>query len=313
MNEGGTQQPSPLAHNGAIFLNNTGGIIQALDGKTGDHLGAPARRATPRCAACRSTRTSCSSRRATAPGGARRAHGQGGLGHRRSPEGPQQLQRTAHREGQSHSGHGRLPAYVEEKCFISAYDAATGKQLWKFNTVAIQGEPGGDTWGKQHDLFRAGGETWITGSYDPDTNLTYWGTAQAKPWMPASRGMTTLDKALYTSSTVALDVDTGKLAWHFQHAPGEALDLDIVFERVLVDSGAQNLVFTVGKDGILWKLDRKTGKYLGHKETMFQNVWESASIRNRRAALPPRHHRRTRSASGSMAARAPKAATTGRR
>ena len=64
-------------------------------------------------------------------------------------------------------------------------------------------------------LFRAGGETWITGSYDPDLNLTYWGTAQAKPWMPVSRGMYTLDKALYTSSTLALDVDTGKLAWHF--------------------------------------------------------------------------------------------------
>jgi alcohol dehydrogenase (cytochrome c) len=86
--------------------------------------------------------------------------------------------------------------------------------------------------------------------------------------------MYTLDKALYTSSTVALDVDTGKLAWYYSHAPGEALDLDIVFERVLVDSAGQNLVFTVGKDGILWKLDRKTGKYLGHKETTFQNVWE---------------------------------------
>ena len=73
---------------------------------------------------------------------------------------------------------------------------------------------------------------------------------------------------------MALDADTGKLAWYYSHAPGEALDLDIVFERVLVDSAGQNLVFTVGKDGILWKLDRKTGKYLGHKETMFQNVWE---------------------------------------
>ena len=69
-------------------------------------------------------------------------------------------------------------------------------------------------------------------------------------------------------------MDTGKLAWYYSHAPGEALDLDIVFERVLVDSGGQNLVFTVGKDGVLWKLDRKTGKYLGHKETIFQNVWE---------------------------------------
>jgi alcohol dehydrogenase (cytochrome c) len=91
--------------------------------------------------------------------------------------------------------------------------------------------------------------------------------------MPVSRGMSPLDDALYSSSTLALDVDTGKLAWYFQHAPGEALDLDVVFERVLVDDGNQNLLFTVGKDGILWKLDRKTGKYLGHTETVFQNVW----------------------------------------
>jgi alcohol dehydrogenase (cytochrome c) len=79
--------------------------------------------------------------------------------------------------------------------------------------------------------------------------------------------------ALYSSSTIALNPDDGKLKWYFQHAPGEALDLDIVFERILVDANGQNLVFTIGKDGILWKLDRKTGKYLGHKETVFQNVW----------------------------------------
>ena len=174
---------------------------------------------------------------------------------------------------------GGCSQYQDQKCFISGYDAATGKQLWKFHTVAKDGEPGGDTWGALSNIYRAGGETWITGSYDPELNLTYWGTAQAKPWMPVSRGMYTLDKALYTSATVALDADTGKLAWHFQHAPGEALDLDIVFERVLVDSAGQNLVFTVGKDGILWKLDRKTGRYLGHKETLFQNVWESIDSR----------------------------------
>ena len=106
-------------------------------------------------------------------------------------------------------------------------------------------------------------------------NLTYWGTAQAKPWMPISRGMSVKDDALYTNSTLALDVDTGKLAWYFQHAPGESLDLDDVFERVLVDDNGQNCCSRVGKDGILWKLDRKTGKYLGHKETVFQNVCES--------------------------------------
>ena len=98
----------------------------------------------------------------------------------------------------SSRGSARCQTYREEKCFISAYDAATGKQLWRFNTIAQTGEPGGDTWGKLPNLFRAGTESWITGSYDPALNLTFWGTAQAKPWMPISRGMSPNDDALYT-------------------------------------------------------------------------------------------------------------------
>ena len=74
---------------------------------------------------------------------------------------------------------------------------------------------------------------------------------------------------------LALNADTGKLAWYYDHAPGETLDLDEVFERVLVDDQGQNYVFSAGKTGILWKLDRKTGKYLGHKEMVFQNVYDS--------------------------------------
>ena len=74
--------------------------------------------------------------------------------------------------------------------------------------------------------------------------------------MPASRGMHTNDVALYTSSTLALNATTGELAWHYAHAPGEAFDLDVVFERVLVDAGSEKWVFSVGKDGVLWKHDR---------------------------------------------------------
>ena len=86
-------------------------------------------------------------------------------------------------------GGGLCDQYREEKCFISAYDAQTGKAVWKFYTIAKDGEPGGDSWGKLPNLFRAGGDTWITGSFDPDLNLTYWGVAQAKPWMRASRAV----------------------------------------------------------------------------------------------------------------------------
>jgi alcohol dehydrogenase (cytochrome c) len=273
MNEGGTNQPSPLAYRGTIFLNNTDGIVQAIDGRTGDliwehRLGANVSQRGMSLyddklfvALSNAHLVALDARTGKIAWDVLMPDGRG------SSSGPLVAR------GKVIQGMGGCQQYIQEKCFISAYDAATGKQLWKFYTIAKEGEPGGNTWGALTNLFRAGGETWITGSYDPQLNLTFWGTAQAKPWMPISRGMHTLDKALYTSSTVAIDVDTGKLAWHFQHAPGEALDLDVVFERVLVDAGGQNLVFTAGKDGILWKLDRKTGRYLGHKETTFQNVW----------------------------------------
>ena len=154
--------------------------------------------------------------------------------------------------------------------------------------------------------MRAGGDTWITGSYDPDLDLTYWGVAQAKPWMPASRGTSSFDPALYTASTLALRTGDGSLAWHFQHVPGESLDLDEVFERVLVDVGDQKLVFTIGKDGILWKLDRRTGRFIAHKETVFQNVFDRIDAEDRRARPTAPTSSSSRSTSGSSRVPAPK-------
>jgi alcohol dehydrogenase (cytochrome c) len=107
---------------------------------------------------------------------------------------------------------------------------------------------------------------WNAGSYDPDLNLTYWGTAQAKPWVAASRGLSATDATLYANSTLALDPDTGKIIWYRQHVPGETLDLDEAFEQVLVDVNDEKALFTVGKHGILWKLGRVTGKFQGLKQ-----------------------------------------------
>ena len=172
-------------------------------------------------------------------------------------------------------GLGGCDEYNDAGCYISAYEAATGKPIWKFYTVAREGTPGGNTWGTLPNMFRAGGETWITGSYDPDLDLMYWGVAQPKPSFPISRGMTVFDKALYTSSTLALRPKDGTLAWFFQHVPGEALDLDEVFERVLVDIGTQKFVFSAGKSGILWKHDRQSGQFAGLTPMVFQNVFDT--------------------------------------
>jgi alcohol dehydrogenase (cytochrome c) len=177
--------------------------------------------------------------------------------------------------GKIFTGMGNCLRFRPEKCFVSAYDANDGHLLWKFETVARSGTPGGDTWGNVDDLFRAGNDTWITPSFDDDLNIVYIGVSQPKPWMPVSRGMTVFDDALYSNSTLALNADTGELIWYYQHVPGEVFDLDEVFERVLIDVDDEKLVFSIGKHGILWKLDRVTGEYLDHKETVFQNAFDS--------------------------------------
>jgi alcohol dehydrogenase (cytochrome c) len=282
MNNGGTNQPSPIVHNGVMYLNNTGNILQALDAKTGDliwenNYGTNATAASQRGITIYQDKIILSrSDGHLMAFDARNGkqlwdtemgnRSQGSYG---TSSGPIVY------NGKVIQGIGGCQAYREdEKCFISAYNANDGKLIWKFETIAREGQPGGDTWGGLPTVFRAGGETWITGSIDPDANTTYWGVAQAKPWFRVSRGSGN-GATLYANSTVALDLDTGKLKWYFSHAPGETLDFDEVFERILVDDLGQKMVFSAGKVGILWKLDRTNGKYLGHKEMVFQNVFES--------------------------------------
>ncbi|MGE0812850.1 MAG: PQQ-binding-like beta-propeller repeat protein [Vicinamibacterales bacterium] len=282
MNEGGSNQPMPLVHDGIVYLTNTMNEVQALDGATGELLWA--NQVGP-------------NRRGVASGGMRNiaiyddkiflattdakmvalnaktgevvwttviADAAKGF---TNTSGPIVV------KGRVIQGLGGCERYQPERCFISAYDASTGALAWKFHTVAHTGEPGGDTWNDLPDMMRQGGETWITGSYDPDVDLTFWGIAQAKPWMPVSRGTRAFDAALHTASTVGLNPDTGALVWRFQHVPGESLDLDEVFEKVAVDVGGRQALFTIGKSGILWKLDRRTGALLDFTETVFQNVY----------------------------------------
>ncbi len=176
--------------------------------------------------------------------------------------------------------------FRETACFVTAHDARTGEELWRTLTVARPGEPGGDTWGDMPWGLRAGGDVWMGLSYDPQLGLTYFGTAQAKPWNFASRQMTAQDSALYTSSTLALDIDTGEIRWHFQHIPAESFDMDEAYERVLIDVAGQPVVFSAGKTGILWKNDRRDGRFLGLKEMVHQDIltidYETGAVQYRR-------------------------------
>ena len=160
-------------------------------------------------------------------------------------------------------------AALEDRCFIAAYDVKDGHQIWKFSTVAYTGEPGGNSWGSMTNGQRAGADAWIAGTYDPKLRLTYWGTGQAKS------GKNGIGDKLFSNATIALDVDTGKLKWYHQTAPDEGLDLDEVYEKILVDNGPQKLLLTAGKKGILWKLDRTNGKFLDYVPMVFQNVFTS--------------------------------------
>jgi alcohol dehydrogenase (cytochrome c) len=281
INDSGASETTPIAHHGVIYLASPSNIVQALDAKTGGLIWE--------------TRV-----------GPDQAPGYGGI---RSiaiaedkvflPTSDAHMVAINARTGEilwdtpaSDRPHASTSGDIVigdkvlmgltgcarfdgEGCYISAFDIHSGQRAWRFYTIPREGQPGNETWGSLPMNNRAGAETWLAGSYDPELNLTYWGVAQSKPWNFLSRHLTPFDKTLYANSTVALNPETGKLAWYFQHAPGESFDLDEVFERVLVDIADQKVSFNAGKAGILWKLDRRTGKYLGHKEMVHQNVWAS--------------------------------------
>jgi alcohol dehydrogenase (cytochrome c) len=146
--------------------------------------------------------------------------------------------------------------------FVAAYDAKTGTQVWKFNTVPGPGEPGHLTW--SDDAWKSGGASvWVTGSYDPELNLTYWGVGNPGPdWNPDQRP----GDNLYSDSVVALDADTGTLKWHFQFTPNDGYDYDSVQIPVLVDANWQGqprkLMLWANRNGFFYALDRVTGRFL---------------------------------------------------
>ena len=282
MNEGGWNAPSPIVHDGVMFLASIGPVVQALDAATGDLIWEhEVEVATTGYSGMSRNLAIYGDHLFMATPDARLIALDARTGERvwdtviaDHAEGFRNTSGPVVAGGTLVQGLSGCDRYTLESCFISGYDASTGERLWRFNTVARSDEPGGNTWADVPDFLRGGGDTWITGSYDPALDLVYFGVAQAKPWVARSRGMTVDDPALYTNSTVALRPADGDLAWHFQHVPGETLDLDEVYERVLVDVGGRRAVFSAGKHGILWKLDRETGEFLGHKETVYQNVFD---------------------------------------
>jgi alcohol dehydrogenase (cytochrome c) len=146
--------------------------------------------------------------------------------------------------------------------FIAAFDVVTGKEIWRFHTIPAPGEPGSETWAG--DSWRTGGVgVWTTGAYDPDLNLTYWGTGNPAP---ARNGSTRLGDNLYSDSVVALDVDTGKVKWYYQFTPHDDQDWDSAQVPVLTDLEWQGrlrkVILWANRNGLMYVLDRTTGEFV---------------------------------------------------
>ena len=293
----GVNQPTPLVHDGVMFLVNPGNIVQALDARTGDVIweyrytfpsGALTGVGATRGLALYQDKVFLSTYDAAIVAiDARTGEQVWRTVKADYTKGFTQTNAPIIANGVVVSGINGCERFTDDGCFITGHDPDTGKELWRTSTIALPGDPNSASWGDVPPHLRGGGDTWIPGSYDPQLNLFYIGTAQAKPWVAASRGMSTRNDALYTNSTLALNPRTGQVEWYFQHVPGETLDMDSVYERVLVDVDDQKLLFTAGKDGILWKLDRQTGRFLDLVETVFQDVFETIDRETGRVTYRP--------------------------
>jgi len=173
--------------------------------------------------------------------------------------------------------------------FVAAFQAETGEELWRTYTVPAPGEPGSETWPKGDQWKNGGGSVWVTGNYDPTTNLAYWGVGNGGPWMGDQRP----GDDLYTSSTIAIDVATGKIKGHHQYDPNESWDWDEVSPPILVDYQRNGKtvkgLIDVGRDGYLWFLERTDGAIHFVEGTPFvkQNVYKSLDPKTGRPEVDP--------------------------
>jgi alcohol dehydrogenase (cytochrome c) len=173
--------------------------------------------------------------------------------------------------------------------FVAALDLDTGKELWRAYTVPAPGEPGSETW-PQGDQWKTGGASvWVTGNYDPETNLAFWGTGNGGPWMGDQRP----GDNLYTSSTVAIDVATGQIKGHFQYHPNDSWDWDEVSPPILVDFQRNGRtvkgLINVARNGYLWFLERSQGpiRFIEGKAYVTQNVFLSLDPKSGRPNVDP--------------------------
>ena len=173
--------------------------------------------------------------------------------------------------------------------FVAALDPDTGKELWRTYTVPAPGEPGSETWPKGDQWKTGGAPIWVTGNYDPENNLAYWGTGNGGPWMGDQRP----GDNLYVASTIAIDVATGQIKGHFQYSPNESWDWDEVSPPILVDYRRNGRtikgLIDVARNGYLWFLERTDGpiRFVDGKPYVIQNVFRGLDPKTGRPDVDP--------------------------
>ena len=299
----GIQEGTPLVHSGILFMPNPADVVHALNAKTGDLLWEY-KRAWPedlkkyfpvpeinRNLAIHGNYIIDTSGDdfvfALDASTGRLAWETKILDYR---TGAQQTSGPIIVNGKVISGRGCEPEGGPDACVITAHDATSGRELWRTHTIPQPGEPGYDTWGNVPYQERRHVGTWMVPSYDPDLNLIIVGTSVTSPAPKYMLGGSA-NKHLYHNSTLALNADTGKIVWYYQHLV-DHWDLDHPFERLIVDtavapnprevtwinpkirSGERRKVVTgiPGKTGIVYTLDRQTGEFLWARPTVAQTV-----------------------------------------
>jgi len=289
----GTQESTPIVYRGVMYLNAPGASIQAVAATTGDLIWEYQRdyprTVTPAAARAKSLGIYEDMIYFAAPDGFLLALD--------AKTGKLRWETKVDNGGQTAGGllvaDGKVISNrtceqsQRENCFIAAHDARTGKEVWRFYTTAAPGEPGGDTWADMPVEERAASPWGLPGSYDPKRKVLYWGVANPNPYTRLTRHgradavSLSAPANLYSNSTVALDVATGKLVWYYQQLPGDDWDADHNQERVLVRTRLnpdprhakwispaivpgeeRDVVVTVAEGGGMFVVEQASGRFL---------------------------------------------------
>jgi len=289
----GTQESTPIVYRGIMYLNAPGASIQAVDATNGDLIWEYQRdyprTVTPAAARAKSLGIYEDMIYFAAPDGFLLALD--------AKTGKLRWETKVDNGGQTAGGllvaDGKVISNrtceqsQRENCFIAAHDARSGKEVWRFYTTAAPGDPGGDTWADMPVAERAAGPWGLPGSYDPKRKVLYWGIANPNPYTRLTRHgradavSLSAPANLYSNSTVALDVETGKLVWYYQQLPGDDWDADHNQERILVRTRLnpdarhakwinpaivpgeeRDVVVTVAEGGGMFVVEQANGRFL---------------------------------------------------